>query len=409
MNCKTLFFSTIYLLFTSASLQAESIKHIYEVSLPVVSQENMVRRAAFEQGLVEVSVRVSGTGLAPTQLDLSQASRMIRQYRYRTLSADEISEYMKKSGALLAPKYKLWMQFDDEKIKLLLRENGLPIWGHQRPNVLVWLAVKDGRNRYVLKRSDQSEIRDAVDAEAQKRGLPVIWPEYDNKDRKIVEFSDVWGQFWGPVKQASKRYGVDAIILGRMNWVNQSWQVNWSLLLEDKMDSWQLNALDLGLLTSSGIGVATDHISSRFAVFSDSANDAELIVRISNLDNVKQYARASHYLSSLAPVKNVYATEVKQHQVDFFIELSGDEDDLKRIIALGRVLEPDRSEAINAIEPPRIQTVTTPPVPPVTQVPQTVPVLTPNDESDDTQMLPALISPLDKKPETRILNYRMNG
>ena len=341
MKRKTIFFSIFILFILSVNVQASAIKHIYEVNLPVISQEKQIRGAAFEQGLIEVSVRISGNSLAPTQIDLKKATRMVRQYRYKAMTQPEIETYMKKTATLVAPKFKLWMQFDGAKVKQLLRDNGLPIWGYQRPNVLVWLAVKDGRNRYLLKKSDVSQIKEAVTNEAKQRGLPIIWPEYDTQDKKIVKFIDVWGEFWEPIKQASKRYPVDAVVLGRMNWSNGNWTVNWSLLMENQTESWKLSALDLGILMSSGVGVATDHISSRFAVFADSANDGQLLLRVSDLNSVSRYAKASHYLSSLAPVKNVYATEVGNSQVDFHIELSGDESDLKRIIALGKILVPD--------------------------------------------------------------------
>jgi len=339
----------------SVKLQAADIKHMYEVSLPVVSQEAQIRKAAFEQGFIEVSVRVSGTSLAPTQLNLAESARLIRQYRYRALSDLERTAYLEKAPNQVPPKYKLWMQFDDNKVKQLLRNNGLPLWGYQRPNVLVWLAVKDGRNRYLLKQADQSLIKDEIELGAKRRGLPIIWPKYDAADQRLVEYTDIWGQFWEPVKQASKRYGVNAVLIGRMNWVRGKWQVDWSLMQDNKVENWRVSASDLPILTSSGIGVATDSISSRFAVFADSSNDAELIVRVNNLSNVRKYSEASHYLASLAPVKNVYVKEVDKHQVDFHIDLSGDEDDLKRIIALGKVLKPDTRpvKAVSPDEPPR--------------------------------------------------------
>ncbi len=346
MKRKTFFLKILLLSVLSFKLQAAEIKQMFEVNLPVVNQEADIRKAAFEQGLIEVAVRVSGTSLAPTQLELSEASRLISQYRYRAMSEQEVTAYQQKHPADVPPKYSLWMRFDDEKLKQLLRSNSLPIWGYQRPDVLIWLVVKDGRNRYLLKRSDQSQIKDAVDLAAANRGLPVVWPEYDQVDQKLVEFTDIWGQFWEPVKQASLRYKVGAIILGRMHWLNDSWQVDWSLLEEGRMQSWNINAVDLSVLTRSGIDVATDNISSRFAVFADSLNDEELIVRITDLSSVKRYAQAAHYLQSLAPVKSIYAKEVNQQQVDFHIDLSGDEDDLKRIIALGKVLIPHNTSRV---------------------------------------------------------------
>ncbi len=342
------------LFFLSINIQASVIKHIYEVSVPVVSQVKNVRQTAFGQGLIEVSVRVSGSSLTPGQLNLKQAAQLVRQYRYKVMDQAEISAYMEVNDTLIAPKFKLWIQFDDAKVKQLLRDNALPIWGYQRPNVLVWLAVKDGKSRYLLKKSDKSQIKDAVISASKRRGLPIIWPEYDEKDRLALTFTDVWGEFLGPIRKASQRYPVDAIILGRMSWINGGWSVNWSLIVEDKTESWALSAMDLNVLMSSGIGVATDNISSRFAVLANSENDGELLLRVNNLNEIGQYAKASHYLSSLAPVKNVYALSINQYQVDFYIQLSGDESDLKRNIALGRVLVPDEQAKKTKINNRRI-------------------------------------------------------
>jgi len=395
MMRKTGFFSLFFLFILTANVQAAVIKQIYEVSSPVVSQEKQVRGAAFEKGLIEVSIRVSGNSLAPIQIDLKQATRMVRQYHYKAMSKPEIDAYMKESSSLVAPKYKLWMQFDEAKVKQLLRKNGLPIWGYQRPNVLVWLAVKDGRNRYILKKSDSSQIKDALALQAKSRGLPLIWPEYDAQDKQVLSFIDVWGEFLEPVKQASKRYPVDAVILGRMNWTNGSWTVNWSLLMEDKSDSWQLSAHELSALMTSGIGVATDQISSRFAVYADSANDGELLLRVSDLNSLSQYAKASHYLASLAPVKNVYASKVNQHQVDFHIDLSGDESDLKRIIALGKVLVPDNRVIEQEKSPEEVLGV------PATE--------TKNDTLESHATDPQETIKLPRIINTSILRYRLNG
>ena len=342
MNCKSLFLSITLLLALSVKLQAADIKHMYEVSLPVVSQEADARKTAFEQGLIEVSMRVSGSGLAPTQLDLGQACSLIQQYRYHAMSEQEISDYLQKHSDAQTPAFKLWMQFDASKLKRLLAENGLPQWGEQRPDVLLWLVVKDGANRYLLKRGDQSLIKDALEDAAQVRGLPLVWPHYDQIDRALLEYSDLWGQFWEPIKQASKRYKVDAVLLGRMQWLQGSWQVDWSLLQDGEIHSWQVNAPALDLLTSSGIGVATDQIASRYAVYSGDFASAQLLLRVHQLNSVDDYARAARYLASLPPVKHVYASEVQPGQVDFHVELSGNEDDLKRAIALGRVLSPHR-------------------------------------------------------------------
>lgn len=337
MRSKLVFFITL-LMGLPAVTQAEVVKRLFETSLPVVSQDRQIRQAAFEQGFIEVLVRVSGSSETPAQINIKTASRYVQQYRYLAVE--------QKLGQVATPgqpeaKYNLWIQFSESKIKTLLKENGLAIWGAQRPAVLVWLAVKDGRNRYILRERDISVIKDAVEVEARRRGLPVIWPLFDEVDQKQLTYLDVWGQFWAPVTQASQRYSVDAVMLCRMNWDGSSWQVDWSLMLDKKSSSWRVRAAELKPLMANGIDYATDRIASRFVIVDDFMDEGEIILQVNGIQNVNAYSKVMHYLSSIASVKHAFPLEMDQNWVRFHLQTSGDEKDLQRLIALGKVLQPD--------------------------------------------------------------------
>lgn len=312
---------------------------MYEVTLPVISQDKKIRKAAFEQAFAEVLVRVSGNSMVTSQLNIKSASQYVQQYRYLPLS-EEMKSVAPVMLEMSQPKHILWVQFNQGLIKKQLRENALPIWGQQRPGVLLWIAVRDGRHRYILRDLDQSVIKDVAEKEARRRGLPLIWPKFDVTDRRNVLFADIWGSFWEPVSRASERYAAGAILVGRMNWLKGRWQMDWSMQLAGQSQDWQLHAKDLQPLMASGIDIATDNVSSRFSVL-ESNNAGQLIVQINGINRIDGYARANRYLSSLAPVKNVFATQVEEDSVRFNIDLTGDSDDLQRIIALGKTLVPD--------------------------------------------------------------------
>ncbi len=354
MRIKSAIFKIMLLAVLPLSAQAAVVERMFEAELPVVNQERDIRAVAFEQGFIEVLVRVSGNSQVPTKLDISKAARYVSQYRYLPLTQATQSTSMPDQEAMPTAKYQLWIQYNEGAIKQLLRDNNLPIWGQQRPSVLIWLAVRDGRNRYILRDQDASAIKEAVSSEAQRRGLPVIWPKVDRVDQQYTSFADVWGSFWQPILKASERYGVDAVVVGRMNWQDGSWQVDWSMNLDKTSTSWKLRALDLKLLMASGIDVATDQISRRFAVLDDVDNTGQLIVQVNGINHIKSYAQINQYLSSLAPVKNVYVSHINDSAVKFHVALSGDKNDLKRIIALGKTLVPDQTLTVT---PPVIQPV----------------------------------------------------
>jgi uncharacterized protein len=320
--------------------QATIVNRMYEVNLPVLSQDKQIQRAAFEQAFIEVLVRISGNSEVVAELNIKSASKYVQQYRYLPIPEEEKSA-TPVMLAMSQPKHLLWVQFNKGLIQKLLRETALPVWGQQRPNMLVWMAVRDGRNRYVLRDRDQSVIKEAVEKEAKRRGIPLIWPKYDVEDRKNVLFADIWGSFWEPISSASERYGAGAVLVARMNWAKGQWQVDWSMELAGYSQNWQLKGKDLSLLMAGGIDPATNNVSSRFAVLESGNNEDKLIVQINGINHIHSYAKASRYLSSLAPVKGVFATQVEQGSVRFNIDMTGDTNDLQRIIALGKTLALD--------------------------------------------------------------------
>ncbi|MDH5765765.1 MAG: DUF2066 domain-containing protein [Gammaproteobacteria bacterium] len=336
MQSKLVFF-IVLLVTLPLSVHAEIVKQLFETSLPVTSQDQEVRQVAFEQGFREILVRVSGSSETPSQLNIQAASRYVQQYRY--FSVEKKIEPKATEVDQLEPKYRLWIQFNESKIINLLKQSSLSVWGAQRPKVLLWLSVKDGRNRYILREKDMSVIKEAAEKEARRRGLPIAWPIYDEVDKKQVTFFDISGQFWGPVSQASLRYSVDAIVLCRMSWDGSIWHVDWSLKLDEQTSSKRVQEADLDMLMAQGIDFVADQVAGRFAVVDDIMDEGHVVIQINGVEDVDTYSRVMHYLSSIASVKHIFPLEFDQDWVKFYLDLSGNEKDLQRLISLGRVLD----------------------------------------------------------------------
>lgn len=332
--------SGLLLAVLAGALHAAEVQNMYEVLVPVTDQDQASRYAAFEQGFGEVLVRVSGNsklaGISPVQ-----APGFVQQYRYLQLDKPTSPEPAKADAPVVT--HNLWMRFDEAAIKKMLRTNGHSIWGSQRPEVLVWLAVRDGQNRYILRNQDISPIRDAVMAEGVRRGLPLIWPAYDDKDSRQVQFADIWGGFFDAVMRASQRYtAASAILVGRMDWQKKNgWQIDWSLFMDGQQTNWQQRSMDLPVLMAAGINPVADQLASRFAVVENASGVATMRLLVNGVADAESYTRVARYLQSLALVKQVYATDISPGQALFRLDINGGEDDLRRTIALERVLLPE--------------------------------------------------------------------
>ena len=103
-------------------------------------------------------------------------------------------------------RYNLIILYNGSLMEKYLFENGFPVWDKHRPELVVWLAVRDGSNEYVLKDADESLLKVAANDALTRRGIPVCWPLYDVEDRDILSIAEIRGGFKEPVIDASKRY-----------------------------------------------------------------------------------------------------------------------------------------------------------------------------------------------------------
>ena len=333
--------SLLFLLFSLApDAGAVVVKNLYDVEYPVPTQSSTVRTAVFSKGLEEVLIRVSGSRSILQNIDPGNASAYVQQFSYVEAEPDE--------DAAAGDWYTLKVQYNAGKIVNLLRENNQPVWGEHRSETAIWLAVRDGSNRYVLKNSDASLLKDSVELSTNRRGLPVVWPKYDSKDRQQLPFADVWAAFGGPVKTASKRYTKGPSIAGRLSWTGSEWKGNWSVFVEDAAYSWSLSGSDYNTVIAEGIDLSADKIGKHYAVLERAGiSKADLLVSIDNVNSVQSYRKIQTFLEGLTAVRQARIARLGEGNVVFDIDLRGDVDDFIRLVSTDKSLEP----IVDSIQP----------------------------------------------------------
>ena len=118
------------------------LKYLYDVHMPVESRDQNALKDTFKEAFVTVLVRVTGNSniVAKPEINdlLKNPSRFVQQYRYYEKS-DE-----------LPPTLNLWIHFDGESMERQLIKAGLPVWGKERPAVLIWFAVERQGKRFLV-------------------------------------------------------------------------------------------------------------------------------------------------------------------------------------------------------------------------------------------------------------------
>ena len=326
LKAKIFVFVSLLLVFNQA-VTADPAS-LYDVEVLVVDESADTRWRVFKEGLDEVFIRISGDSIVMDKLKRPPASRYIKQYSYDPVENPVTNE----EGKILG--HRLKIQYNGSSMEKYLRDNGYPVWGEHRADVVVWLAIRDGRNEYVLKDTDQSLLKTAADDALQRRGIPERWPLYDYKDRKILKVADIRGGFKDPVAAASKRYSRGPAMTGSLIWNGKTWQSSWSLLMAGGNRHWSIEDADYNQLINKAIDQAADAMGIVFAIHGVGKNQqlAAVQLEIQAVNSIKKYRKLENYLRDLSAVEMAIPLKVDGQNAIFEVILRSSEEDFLNLI-----------------------------------------------------------------------------
>jgi len=320
-------FFVITLLMVNPSM-ASPVAGLYDVEILVKDEGADQRWGAFVKGLDEVFVRIAGDSIVMDKLKRPAPTAYVKRYSYEPVDPPETDE---KGDALT---HRIKIQYNSSLMEKYLKDNGFAVWGEHRPQVIIWLAVRDGRNEYVLKAADQSLLKSTTDLAMARRGVPQRWPVYDAKDRKALSIADIRGGFQDQVIAASKRYTRGPALTGSLIWNGSQWQSNWSLLMASGNRHWNLAGAEYEQLINKAVDQAADMLGSVFAVHESMKDDELVAVRldIAAVTSVERYSQVEEYLRDISIVSSVVPLTVDGSSVMFELKLRSNEEDLLNIL-----------------------------------------------------------------------------
>lgn len=313
---------------------AVAVAGLFEVRMTVDDESSEVRRTALNDGLVEVLIRVSGDSKLLQKIEQPPADDYVQRFEYSEQDAA-------LSGGVAGEKrQRLWVRYNATRVLDYLRRQNIPIWGEHRSQAVIWLAVRDGGQRYILKESNKSLIKGSVDAAFSRRGIPAIWPKNDETDQRAIRFADIWAGFTEPLQKASKRYAAGSIIAANLSWTGTEWKGEWSLLMADEVKKWSLSGADYASLVANAADLIADTMGQKFAALEsfDLSQQKKVMMEIDKVRSVEAFRAIENYLSSLSAVQSVQLSQVEPERVFFELALRTKVDDLINLIQSGSML-----------------------------------------------------------------------
>jgi hypothetical protein len=321
---------------------AAVVGDLYQARVPVAEQSPAELRRAARGGLAEVLVRVSGRTDAARHPELAgalgNAERYVEQYRY---DSEPSAPEPGADAQAPAESQSVLLRFAPSQIEGMLRQAGLPVWGANRPTLLVWLAYDDGTSRALVNEESQPALVQALREQARRRGLLLSFPLLDLDDMAAVTADLVWQMDLLKLQDASTRYRADGLMVGRVAALpGGRWLGSWRLVAGEQRVSVDGEGASLTAYLLPGIDRIADTLSALYASANDGSAPGTVRLQLSGVGSFADYSRVLAYLGRLSQVKSVMPVEVAEGEMTLQLEINGGVAQLQRALALENRLQP---------------------------------------------------------------------
>ncbi|MDD2046360.1 DUF2066 domain-containing protein [Pseudomonas putida] len=320
------------------SAQAETLSGLYQVREPVDGQGAEARTQATGKALETLVLRLTGDPKAAQSPALAALRKDPQQI---------ISQFGFEAG----PPETVLVDFDPGSTERTLRQAGLALWGNNRPSILGWWLndsiegaslVGDGQN-------SAAPLRHA----AQHRGLPLRLPLADLNEQLVATAKNLEGADPAPLREASERYGADALLAVHASEADGKWQGTWRLWLGEQREQGKVEAGDQAALADAVMLAVSNRLAPRFVTRPGASSEMQVQVQGMNLARYAELGR----------VLEPYGAHLKQVEGDTLIyQVTGNSDQLRAQLGLAKLQElpaetPAPQPAVDPASPGATQTV----------------------------------------------------
>ncbi|NVJ50852.1 MAG: DUF2066 domain-containing protein [Gammaproteobacteria bacterium] len=308
---------------------------------------------AQQQGMIrafrEVIIRASGTKRALEafyiQESFKKVASFIRTYEYREGELDPQTQSR--------PLY-LIVTFDGNSIRRLLQDSAVPMWSGSIPVSLLWMAHEETGQRQVVNasESEQAAMKSRLIEQANRRGLPVLFPLMDLEDEMLLSVSDVWGRFTDPIIAASERYGSDVIVAGRIINDDGNWQGRYFLKINERQFLQDFSGNEADSVVAEMMDWLAESLCEVYCVTESFTANNQWQLLVQDVGSFYSYRSLLNYLERLSAIRKVEVAASKGRMTMLNVDLVGDIDALRQAIQLdGKlVVVTDESALTTALE-----------------------------------------------------------
>lgn len=311
---------------------------VYTGETPVSGQSSSERRQALPRALANTLQKHSGLrsldDIPEAGPSLELASSVLVTFFYRN------AERTLADGATVE-ELRLVAKFSPKEVDELARSLQLPLWPALRNPLEIWVVVDDGRQREILP-LETAYARDSLQATAELRGQPLVWPEPDEEGMYPVDMQLLWG---GYTEDLASLNGVGVLILAARR-EGARWSIRANLGFAGEHFAWRLQDFDIESGLVEGLNRAIDQVASSNAIAATDQGVWTRDLTIAGLNSSDDYQACLAYLQGIGIVDRVSVLYARPDGMRFRLELNAAPNYLDEAFARAGRLEPADEEGL---------------------------------------------------------------
>lgn len=260
----------------SATALAENVSGLYQVREPVTGPGAEARTVATVKALDTLVQRLTGDPKAVQSPALAELRK-------------DPQQIINQVGSEAGPPESVVVEFDPGSTERALRKAGLALWGSNRPSILGWWLndTVEGSNLVGDGQASAQPLRRA----AQHRGLPLRLPLADLQEQLVANAKQVEASDPAPLREASERYGADALLAVHAQEADGKWQGKWQLWLGDQREQGTAEGADQAALADAVMLAVSSRLAPRYVTRPGASSQLQVQVQGMNLQRYAELAR----------------------------------------------------------------------------------------------------------------------
>ncbi|MCP4981245.1 MAG: DUF2066 domain-containing protein [Gammaproteobacteria bacterium] len=324
---------------------AVTVDDLFTVELPVADQTTSLRLESFSQAFRQVIVKVSGSDDAlrsPAFKRPSESSaRYVKQFRYINRKLPDDEEF--DAGRLF-----LRIDFDQQLVESLLRENNFPVWGRERPSSLMVISYDVNENIKLVSDDSTPDLIEALDQAASIHAVPVLFPLMDLQDIALVRINDIVSRQYDNINTMASRYAPDALLVGQIvGRSGKGWRGDWEVRFAEQIFKWNFKASSKQAVVDQVVKHLAKILALEYALEDHRRIEQSILLSVSGLQGIDKLIKVQKYLKALNVVDNVRVAMINQDVITYRLKLRNDPEDLQRLIDFGEMLEQEDFPQVN--------------------------------------------------------------